>query len=98
MQLNFSFLALSIKIDMVPLILLCKYALRYQTVNPVRYHTAFMYCEAMDQVKWGSKTLLYFFQASSAKNSEPSKGLDSLSSRPCTNDLSWATSSFKIGK
>ena len=50
----------------------------------------------MDQVKKGSKTLLDFFQASSAKKCKSFKGLDSPTPRPSTNDRSKATSSSKI--
>ena len=54
-----------------------------------------MYCQVMDQVKQGSKTLLDLFQVSSAKNCRPNKGLDSPTPMPSTNDLSYATSSSK---
>ena len=57
-----------------------------------------MYCLAMDHVKQGFKTLLDFFQASSAEKCMANKGLDSPTPVQSTNDLSYATSSYEIGK
>ena len=50
----------------------------------------------MDQVKQASKTLLDFFQVSSAKKHLSNKGLDFPMPRPSTNDPRYDTSSSKI--
>ena len=53
----------------------------------------------MDQIKKGSKTLLYiFFQASSAEECKSNKGLDSPTPGPSMDDPSYATLSSKISE
>ena len=78
--------------------MLCINALKYQTANRVGYHTVFTYCLAMDHVKQAFKTLLDFFQASSAEKCMLNKGLDSPTPMQSTDDPSYATSSYEIGE
>ena len=53
----------------------------------------------MDQVKEGSKTIIfYLFQASSAKKCGPNKELDPPTPGPSLNDPNYATSSSEIGE
>ena len=52
----------------------------------------------MDHMKQAFKTLLDFFQASSAEKCEPNKGLNSPKPGQSKNDPSYATSSSEISK
>ena len=83
---------------MVPHVSLCKNVFKYQSANRVGYHTAFTYCETIDHMKQAFKTLLDFFQGSSAEKCEPSKGLNSPKPGQSKNDPSYATLSSEISK
>ena len=52
----------------------------------------------MDHVKNAFKTLLDFFQASSAEKCKPNKGLNTPTQEQSTNDLSYATYSSENSK